>query len=384
MSGLDTHIFAGGGIEISFLTQVGPDPFTPTPERLAQIEAVATRIADFIGGAKSTLDIAIYDLRLKDAPAKIIGDALRAAKARGVIIRIAYDAATAGGSGQAPNHQPNPEDGAVDGPMPSFISEFASIAEIRAIKGYRVLMHNKYIIRDALSSEAALFIGSANFTNDSWGLQENNILFFKSQPLSTFYATDFAELWNAQKITDSTGYNDTGTVDVGDVALAVAFTPGESDAIVKEMVGIIQSAKVSLQVASVVISSGPILAALSEALDRGMALSGLYDGPQMDTVIHQWTQAGVGLDRIASWKKVSAHLNRKNSIPYDASKPGNPHNFMHNKLIVADNNVITGSFNLSRHAMGNAENVILLRDQAIADTYRAYLARIMAMYPKTA
>ena len=36
-----------------------------------------------------------------------------------------------------------------------------------------------------------------------------------------------------------------------------------------------------------------------------------------------------------------------------------PHNFMHNKLLVADQIVATGSFNLSNDAMGNAENVLL-------------------------
>jgi phosphatidylserine/phosphatidylglycerophosphate/cardiolipin synthase-like enzyme len=53
---------------------------------------------------------------------------------------------------------------------------------------------------------------------------------------------------------------------------------------------------------------------------------------------------------------------------------------MHNKLVVADQIVVTGSFNLSNHAMGNAENVLLIRDTATADLYAKYIERLMASY----
>jgi len=60
-----------------------------------------------------------------------------------------------------------------------------------------------------------------------------------------------------------------------------------------------------------------------------------------------------------------------------------PHNFMHNKLVVADQIVVTGSFNLSNHAMGNAENVLLIRDAAIAELYAKFIQRLMASYGVT-
>jgi hypothetical protein len=87
---------AGGNIEIMFLQQVGNDPFTSTPERTAQIGEVAARIARFIGEARATLDIAIYDFRLSDEAAVIISQALRERARNKVAIRIIYDAATDG------------------------------------------------------------------------------------------------------------------------------------------------------------------------------------------------------------------------------------------------------------------------------------------------
>ena len=100
----------------------------------------------------------------------------------------------------------------------------------------------------------------------------------------------------------------------------------------------------------------------------------------MDQVRRQWTAAHVGADKINTWDKVATHLVRKNSIPYDRNRPHQPHNFMHNKLVVADDVVVTGSFNLSNHAMGNTENVLLIHDAGIASQYADYIQRLQAKY----
>src|ERR1700722_12709902 len=381
---LETASFAGGAIEVTFLQQQGLDPFAATPERTAQIRDVATGLAQFIGEGKSTIDIAIYDFRLRDEAATIVADGLRSQARKGVRTRIAYDSAT------------NPDADAIPAAAPSqiesdqrpigadsFVRSFADVAQVKGITGYRVLMHNKYILRDVDSADAAVFTGSSNYTNDSWGLQDNNLLCLRSQQLASYYARDFADLWSRGKIVDSTGSHDTGTVRLNDAPITVAFTPGESAAVLKEIVGAIAAARNRLYVASVVLSSRPILAALSEAIDRGLPLGGLYDGPQMDQVERQWKAANVGTDKLNTWQKVARHLVRKNSIPFDRQNQSQPHNFMHNKLVVADQIVVTGSFNLSNHAMGNAENVLLIRDAAIAESYAKFIQRLMASYVVT-
>src|ERR1700730_15018163 len=378
---LETATIAGGDIEVTFLQQTGRDPFTTTPERSAQVTEVAGRIARFIGEARATLDIAIYDFRLRDDAASLVAEALRSQARKGVVIRIAYDHAPDPGGDGIPAASPGHLDADKKPPgTDSFVRSFADVAQIKGITGYRVLMHNKYIIRDAESADAAVFTGSSNYTNDSWGLQDNNLLCLRSQRLASYYAQNFADLWSRGKIVDSTGYRDTGTVLLNGGPVTIAFTPGESPAVLKEIVGAIAAGRNRLYVASVVLSSGPILAALSAAIDRGLPLAGLFDGPQMDQVERQWKAANVGADKVNTWQKVAHHLVAKNSIPFDRHKPSQPHNFMHNKLIVADDTVVTGSFNLSNHAMGNAENVLLIRDQALAETYARYIQRLMASY----
>jgi len=380
----ETASFAEGAIEVTLLQQQGRDPFTPTPERTAQIADVASRIANFIGEAKSTIDIAIYDFRLRDEAAAIVGDGLRAQARKGVQVRIAYDHSADPGPDAIPSAAPSHlESDQKPLGTDSFVRSLADIAQVKGVTGYRVLMHNKYIVRDAASADAAVFTGSSNYTNDSWGLQDNNLLCLRSQQLASYYARDFADLWSRGKIVDSTGSHDIGTVRLGDVAVTIAFTPGESAAVLKEIVGAIAAARNRLYVASVVLSSGPILAALSEAIDRGLPLGGLYDGPQMDQVERHWKAANVGADKVDTWRKVARHLVRKNSIPFDRQNQSQPHNFMHNKLVVADQIVVTGSFNLSNHAMGNAENVLLIRDAAIAELYAKYIQRLTASYAVT-
>ena len=380
----ETASFAEGAIEVTFLQQQGRDPFTATPERTAQIRDVATRIANFIGEAKSTINIAIYDFRLRDEAAAIVGDGLRAQARKGVHVRIVYDHAADPGADAIPSAAPaHLESDQKPLGTDSFVRSLADIAQVKGVTGYRVLMHNKYVVRDAESADAAVLTGSSNYTNDSWGLQDNNLLCLRSQQLASYYARDFTDLWSRGKIVDSTGSHDTGTVRLSDVPVTIAFTPGESAAVLKEIVGAIAAARNRLYVASVVLSSGPILAALSEAIDRGLPLGGLYDGPQMDQVERQWKAANVGADKVNTWQKVARHLVRKNSIPFDRLNQSQPHNFMHNKLVVADQIVVTGSFNLSNHAMGNAENVLLIRDAVIAELYAKYIQRLMASYAVT-
>lgn len=57
---------------------------------------------------------------------------------------------------------------------------------------------------------------------------------------------------------------------------------------------------------------------------------------------------------------------------------------MHNKILVVDDIVVTGSFNFSENATRNAENVVAFHNRAVADAYVAFIDEIAAKYPKLA
>src|ERR1700674_5513523 len=201
---LETTSIAEGDIEVMFLQQRTRDPRTTMPEQTAQINEVASRIAGFIDEARATIDIAIYDFRLHDEAARIVANALRSQARTGVIIRIAYDHTTDPGGDAIPTASPPHLEADKKAPgTDSFVRSFADVAQVKGITGYRALMHNKYIVRDADTAEAAVFTGSSNFTNDSWGLQENNLLCLRSQHLASYYARDFNDLWSLGAIVDS-------------------------------------------------------------------------------------------------------------------------------------------------------------------------------------
>ena len=72
------------------------------------------------------------------------------------------------------------------------------------------------------------------------------------------------------------------------------------------------------------------------------------------------------------------HLLAEHQVPFliDAK-----HAIAHNKVMVVDRRVIlTGSFNFSNSARGNAENVLVIRDEALAKAYRTYIQSVTARY----
>jgi phosphatidylserine/phosphatidylglycerophosphate/cardiolipin synthase-like enzyme len=375
---MERLVTAGGAIEATLFQQAGNDPTKSAPERDAQIDGIADYVSAFIGAASASLDLAIYDFRLAGSAAAKVQKALKDCAAKGVAIRVVFDSATAAGQGDEPGNDLAP------GGTAEFLDQIQNIAQLKGITGVQprhpdknALMHNKYIIRDAMAPGAAILSGSANFTNDAWGLQENNIIVLRSHDLASYYKTDFDDLWDAGEILPSNGLRDTGTVSIGGVPVTVTFAPGEGQSITRDIVQAIDSAEDRISVASMLFSAGPILAALSEAVDRGVTLEGICDGTQMDGVVEQWRQSGVGADKISAWEKVRSRLAAKKTIKY---APDVPHDFMHIKALVADKTVVTGSFNFSNSARGNAENVLAIRDAVLAAGYRTYIQALIARY----
>jgi phosphatidylserine/phosphatidylglycerophosphate/cardiolipin synthase-like enzyme len=239
------------------------------------------------------------------------------------------------------------------------------------------LMHHKYMIRDGQTSQGAVWTGSTNFTDDAWTLQENNIIRIDSPELCMYYETDFKELWTQGDIATS-GTHDTGTVRVNGTSVGVAFAPGEGRAIDHDVAHHISTARRRLYLCSMLMSSGAILGAIGDALHFGRIreYGGVYDRTQMDGVIEQWRGTPTAW-KIAAFGQVAQGLAGKHSTPY---APNVPHDFMHNKVVVADDTVITGSFNLSHSATENAENVLMIRDRDLAERYVTYIQGLVKRY----
>jgi phosphatidylserine/phosphatidylglycerophosphate/cardiolipin synthase-like enzyme len=336
---------------------------------------VAALLAEFLAGARSSLHLAVYDFRLGEELAPPVVQALRDRTAAGVDVRITYDAGKKQAAFPNPGADPAPPGTA------AFVKQIAGGVQGRAITGGEPhqprLMHHKYVIRDGGTPAAALWTGSSNFTDDSWTLQENNLLRIDSPELCRYYETDFAELWQKGDI-DTTGAHDRGTVQVGPGAVDVAFAPGEGPSIDHHIAHLIGRARRRLKVCSMLITSGTILGALNDVRQHGRLAEygGVYDRTQMEGVFDQWRGQPAEW-KIAAFEQAAAGLAGKRSTPYT---PDSPHDFMHNKVLVADDTVVTGSYNLSHSATENAENVLMIHDAELAERYNEYIDGLVRRY----
>src|ERR1051326_6058578 len=90
----------------------------------------------------------------------------------------------------------------------------------------------------------------------------------------------------------------------------------------------------------------------------------------MEQVYLQWQEVPQNRWKIGALKEIIARagLVGKDSTPYT---PTGRHNFMHNKVLVIDDTVITGSHNFSRSAQFNAENILFIESAPLAEIYNA-------------
>ncbi len=335
---------------------------------------VARRLASFIGGARRTLDIATYDFRLSNDLKAIVAAALAERAAAGVAIRIVYDA----------DKPSNPNLHAGMDPAPGGTGAFVQSLGLpwRRIGGLK-LMHDKYLIRDAATPEARVWTGSTNLTDDAWTLQENNVLEILSPELAAAYTHDFGEMWQ------SGTFEGTGAFDPGPVTLSyggrpatvrLLFSPGRGPAINRAVAERARAARRRVRLCNMLLNSGALLSALLDLLQAGrVAVDGIYDRTQMESVLVQWQQVPHNRWKIGAVRDIVdlAHLAGKDSTPYS---PTSKHDFMHNKVLVIDDTVVTGSFNFSHSAEQNAENILLIESAPLADAYSAYIDHLLTKY----
>jgi phosphatidylserine/phosphatidylglycerophosphate/cardiolipin synthase-like enzyme len=328
-------------------------------------DEIAGRVARFLEPARSTLELALYDVRLPDPTGSIVADQLRAANGRGVATRLLYNVDSERPSELHPPPQTRPD----------ILAELP--IDARPVPGIPDLMHHKYAIRDA----EAVWAGSANWTVDSWTRQENVLAIVESAEIAGRFRQNFEELWSRQQV-DESGHIKPEPVDVGGTEVTAWFTPGHGEQLSQRIATAIGSARSRVRIASPVITSGPILGTLAELADKGgRDIAGVVDGPQTETVFHQWSENGH-----TAWKipLLAATLSK---LPFSA-KPSTPwtpdskvHDFMHAKVTVADDVVFVGSFNLSRSGEQNAESVLEIHDAAIADRLAKFVDDARGRYP---
>jgi phosphatidylserine/phosphatidylglycerophosphate/cardiolipin synthase-like enzyme len=331
---------------------------------------VMARLTTFIRAAKQTLGFAIYDMRFSDPLHAQLSAALRDRAEAGVEIRFCYDA----------DKPPQPNLAAGQDPAPAGTGAFVQSLGYswRRIAGMK-LMHSKFVVRD----RQAVWTGSANMTDDAFTLMENNILEIDSQALANYYGQNFEELWEKQN------FEHTGDIHTEPVPLTfsnqsantrVMFSPGCGLEIDSEIARRVRAAQRRVRICSLLVNSGTLIGELGNLLRRRrVTVDGIYDRTQMEQVYLQWQDVPQNRWKISALKEIIARtgLIGKNSTPYT---PVGHHNYMHNKILVIDDTVISGSYNFSRSAQFNAENILFIESAPLAEAYSAYIDHLKSKY----
>jgi phosphatidylserine/phosphatidylglycerophosphate/cardiolipin synthase-like enzyme len=324
---------------------------------------VANEVAEFLGAARRTLDLAQYDFHLVPDTAAVVGGAIKEAATRGVAVRMIYDVGHRNPIPVPPPPEPDVE----------LISSLG--VPHRPIAGIPDLMHHKYVVRDG----ETVWTGSTNWTDDSWSRQENVLAIVESPKLAASFTSNFEELWS-KGIVEQSGFVDPNPDRVDGSNVRAWFTPGFGEALSRRIAKRIRRAKRRVRICSPVLTVAPVLSALCERLDDGLDIAGCVDRPQIEGVIYQW-----GIDGNAAWKlpllrrALDAPFSGKPSTPWGE---GSVHDFMHAKVTVVDDVAFVGSFNLSRSGEQNAENVLEIEDTELAEHLAGFVDGVRARYPR--
>jgi phosphatidylserine/phosphatidylglycerophosphate/cardiolipin synthase-like enzyme len=323
---------------------------------------IAYVVADFLGAAKRSLDLAQYDFNLGPETKAVVGRAIRDAAARGVAVRIIYNVDHAN-----PIPVPPP-------PEPDVALISSLDVPSKPIAGVPDLMHHKFVVRD----EEKVWTGSMNWTDDSWSRQENVIVIVDSSELSRAFTLAFDELWEDGDVEQS-GRVEPRPVDVDGIRVKPWFTPGNGEALAHRIGKKVGQAK-RVRICSPVITSAPILGTLAQVVADGRAdVAGCVDATQIEDVVRQWHANGNAAWKLPLLDRVlHGAFTGKGSTPWEPT--GTVHDFMHAKVVVADDIVFTGSFNLSHSGEQNAENVLEIRDAELAGRLSAYVDEVRRRY----
>ncbi len=327
---------------------------------------IAGEIATFLNEARESLELALYDVRLESDAGALVLAALLAAHQRGVRVRLLFDVDHPGPIPVPPPPETRPE--AIE-QLP---------VETRGIAGIPDLMHHKFCVRDGRD----VWTGSMNWTEDSWTRQENVVVrVLGSAPLAFAFTLAFDELWEKGTV-EGTGTVEPRPVELdGGIEARPWFTPGHGDALSHRVAKAIGRARRRIRIASPVLTAGPILGTLVEVVnEQRCEVRGVIDQTQSDDVVFQWGQNGVSAWKIPLLETILARgsFAAKRSTPW---APSGVQDFMHAKVVVADDVSFVGSFNFSRSGERNAENVVELHDAGLSDWLAAYVDGLRDRYP---
>jgi phosphatidylserine/phosphatidylglycerophosphate/cardiolipin synthase-like enzyme len=287
-------------------------------------------LADAIGQARVSVDVAIYDFNLWS-----LRDALMNAHRRGVDVRMVTES---------------------DNMDEMEIQELKEVGIEVLGDRQEGLMHDKFIIID----RSEVWTGSLNFTTGGAYLDNNNLIRLRSSKLAEDYRFEFEQMFLDDHFgpvkSPITPYP---TIKLDGSLIEVYFSP--QDGTLEHILELVNSAKESIHFLAYSFTSDELSDALVERAKSGVTVIGVFDNDQYHS------NSGTEFDNLRN-------------AGMQVSLDGNPR-LMHHKVIIIDQQiVITGSYNFSNNAEhNNDENTLIIHNPEIAARYLAEFQQIYAL-----
>ncbi|MFC2129209.1 phospholipase D-like domain-containing protein [Bacteroidota bacterium] len=337
---------SSGEIKAYFNRNVDPSVSLGLLEAEYLDHTIDDTLINYINRATESIDFTIYNFN--NSGISNISDALNAADARGVEVRVIYDGNTDAIGVQTLN---------------GTIGKIASPKSEYPLYG---IMHNKFVVFDANASDPdipVVWTGATNFTTGQINTDPNNVIIIQDQSLAKAFQLEFNEMFGSDgdqpdagnakfgpDKSDNTPHN--FIIDGKDVECY--FSP--SDGTHTKILNTIESADHELYVATMLITKTDIGYDIADKKDAGV---------DAKVLINDYDQYG---EPIVNTLKAS--------LGADIRTTGES-GIMHHKYMIVDQGhsdsdpiLLTGSHNWSSSAQfRNDENTLIIHDQGVANAY---------------
>lgn len=247
--------------------------------------------------------------------------------------------------------------------------------------GKSVKVHHKFAVIDAGGDLDRVITGSANWSLSSYRNYNENILFFTQEPEATSrYQYEFNRLWAASKeFGANLGHSDVEVPNYqeqNDIEIyfnspkTIDKTSQETSYITGEIVRLIDSAQDHIEIATTRIRLTPVMTAMLRAAQRGVKIQALIS---QDDFMDLGRRAKYLLNNKNIELRIKFYnLNVGAYITYQ----------MHNKFMIVDGQtILTGSFNWSDSSENkHIENVIELSGKAAQSVLPNYAQEFATLW----
>jgi phosphatidylserine/phosphatidylglycerophosphate/cardiolipin synthase-like enzyme len=307
-------------------------PKYPDKENDHTGKSLDEKLAIVINSAKTSVDMAIYQLDLS-----MVTQALIDAKTRGARVRVVTDV----------DVYEDPKEN------PSF--KQLEKAGIKVVSGNSSgIMHDKFVVVD----NSVVWTGSWNFTTNDTYRYNNNGIVIQSSRLASNYTVVFEKMFNSQLFgAKRKGGGTTPKFTINNINVESYFSP--DDAVSAAIVNRLKQAKTSIHFMAYSFTDDEIGKVLIERWLAGVKVRGVFENTGSQTQFSEFK----GLKAAGA----------------DVLTDGNPY-LMHHKVFIIDSRtVIFGSYNFSANAQtDNDENLLIVDDAGLAAAFEEEFARVYA------